>query len=438
MFESLPIKIRRGGMMTERQPKTHADFEGEAPSSLKEFLIDELDYINWDRAIQGKPIEHYDNVAIADLMQKLFEHIEKESLRLYHSNQPWAIKEWIVQNVLRKSVTSKDSLKVAEGLVSPVIEWQKDFFDPIQNFRLKLEMSGKKRDYIREVLCVANWFVADYGRKRRYTENEILQFLRKLSLRYDKHDNQGNIVTEGRITSTFVTKVAELKTFLSSLPEDENTGRKQVIPFDLPSFPDKFNQPVFNNEDVEAIIYTVLMEGKPEVCLRLCLATIYGCRCGEIADMDSGQINLQDMTISVPTEKKGRRVPQPIPPNLKPLFSVPLHKIDKASVRRQLKAVCRKAGVKWPERSGIHSIRRAVVTALYSNMNLKELSIRRFMRWSLGRGMGVMPTYVKIPAETTDREVLECHPFVKVWEELLPFIKYLPQWENLRVSVQLV
>jgi hypothetical protein len=58
------------------------------------------------------------------------------------------------------------------------------------------------------------------------------------------------------------------------------------------------------------------------------------------------------------------------------------------------------------------------------------------MRWAVNMGMGVMPKYVKTPVETTDLEVLEVHPYVKVWIELLPFIEYLPQWSDLMSNVQ--
>ena len=44
--------------------------------------------------------------------------------------------------------------------------------------------------------------------------------------------------------------------------------------------------------------------------------------------------------------------------------------------------------------------------------------------------MGVMPKYVKKPVEITDREVLELHPFVKTWIELLPLIDYAPKWAD--------
>lgn len=418
--------------------KTPEDFKLDTPSSLREFLVGQLEDVNQERLHRGKPAERYDDAGIADLMRRLYAHIEQESLKEYNSNEPWAIKNWVVNNILGKPIVDEESFGVAEGYAEPVTRWQNESTDPIQNFRVKLEASRKKPGYIREVMRPAIWFVADNGRKERYTEREILQFIRKLALRYDKRDDHGKVVKRGQDTSTYVTKMAQFKVFLQSLPEDEVTGRKQTIPFDLPSMPDSFEQPTFSNDEVADIIYTAIMEAKPEIVLRMVLATVYGCRCGEIAEMDSTAINLDTMTVNVPTEKKGARKPQPIPESLKPIFSVRLRKTTKQAVILQLKAICRKAGIVLPKRTGVHAIRRAVVTSLYSNTNLKEISIRRFMRWSMPRSMGSMPTYVKTPADITDNQVLEVHPFLRIWEDLTCFIPYLPQWERESLNVQLL
>jgi hypothetical protein len=134
-------------------------------------------------------------------------------------------------------------------------------------------------------------------------------------------------------------------------------------------------------------------------------------------------------SIDIPTEKKGSRVPQPLPKELLCLFSIPLKPKKTYLIQRDLKRICRKAAVFMPHRGGIHSIRRSVVTALYPNTDLKELSIRRFMRWSLGRGLGVMPRYVKTPTKVTDSEVLAKHPYVSMWRDYVEFLPYLPQYQ---------
>lgn len=118
----------------------------------------------------------------------------------------------------------------------PVEDWQNDpdNFDPIQYFRLKLETSRKRPEYIKSVIVTARWFVRDYGRKRRYSESDILHFLRILADHYTKEDEKGKVIVKGIDTATYVTRLNQLKRFLDSLPEDEVTGRRQTIPFELP------------------------------------------------------------------------------------------------------------------------------------------------------------------------------------------------------------
>jgi hypothetical protein len=87
--------------------------------------------------------------------------------------------------------------------------------------------------------------------------------------------------------------------------------------------------------------------------------------------------------------------------------------------------------VPTPHRTGIYSIRRSVITALYSHTDLKELSIRRFLRWAEGEyGLGIMPRYVKTPVSVTDAEVIGKHPFVVRWRDMLEFLPYLSQYNQ--------
>ena len=201
----------------------------------------------------------------------------------------------------------------------------------------------------------------------------------------------------------------------------------------VPSYPHEFTQPAFTPEEMDKLIYWAVLEAKPDIVLRLAIASIYGARVGELAQLSSEHINANRgrAVISVPTEKKGRRVPQPIPVDLIPLFSIPLEPIKDQTLQAHLKRLCKKAGVATPPRTGIHSIRRSVVTVLYSNTDLKELSIRRFLRWAeAGYGMGVMPRYVKTPLSVTDAEVISKHPYVAMWKQMMAFLPYLPQYDS--------
>ncbi len=419
------------------QGKTRKDYELEMPRSIKDMLVDEFhstNYEDWEKTGRAEKIS---DKIINELMDRVFSRIEHEALKQYKSNEFWAVKAWCYEHILKdataKEVAAADDTLLDE-LMQPMQEWQRGEFDPLLNFRRKLQFSGRKEVYINEVLRVAVMLVSKYGKKKRYTEIELLEFLDYLKKRYWKFDEKGNQTV---LTSSYVTKVQQLKTFLDSLPEDERGGR-QKLPMVLPSFPDKFHQPSFTNEEIEALCLAAVLDEKPESVLRLAIATIYGCRVGELAKLTSDSINLDhdSPTIDIPTEKKGRRAPQPIPTELIPLFSVPLKLRKSYLIQRDLRRICRKAGIKIIQpRTGIHSIRRSVVTTLYSNTDLKEIHIQRFMRWAEGgRGLGVMPRYIKTPTEVTDAEVLSKHPYMAIWRDLVKLLPCLPQYQHLNVQ----
>jgi len=314
-------------------------------------------------------------------------------------------------------------------MVSGLTEWQKTEFDPLLNMKRKLQFSGRKDGYVQSCAIVARWFVTKCGKKLRYTEAEILEFLDWLDKRYQKGDKPG------RQTSSYVTRVNNLKRFLECLPENEQTGRKQAIPFEVPQYPEEFYAPSWTPEEIDKLTYAAVMSEKPDVVLRLAIAIIYGCRLSEVANLSSEHINLDhnQPTIAIPTKKKGERKPQPIPTELLPLFSIPLTPKKNYQILSDLRRVCRRAGVTYPFKGGVHCIRRSVVTVLYDKTDLKELTIRRFLRWKTGIGMGVMPRYVKTPVEVTDAEVLSKHPYMPLWQDMVEFLPYLPQFERVNV-----
>lgn len=395
--------------------KSRKDFELDQspPRSFRELVIEQLDYTQRD----GKtvPVESVD-----ELLNRIYKHIEAEAIKRFKSNQLWAIRAWTYENILRDSTARQAAMtdeSLLDELVSPIADWQKGEFDPLMNFRRALELSERTRGTIKEYMRVAHKLVGKYGKKRTYSQEELLEFLHDEHTRYSQ--------------STYITRVRILKSFLDSLPEDE-TGRQPKLPLKkIPPYPKELNQPYFTPEEVNRLVYWAVLEAKPDMVLRLAIATIYGTRVGELATLSSENINLnhENSTIKIETEKKGMRVPQPIPTELIPLFSVPLKPMKAQTIQSQLKRLCRKSGVATPHRTGIHSIRRSVATVLYSNTDLKELSIRRFLRWAEGGfGMGVMPRYVKTPVSVTDTEVINKHPYVAMWKEMVEFLPYLPQY----------
>lgn len=402
--------------------KTRQDFEPDVtpPRSIEEMVRESLASQTTTTGMT------YPNLDIGELMKRVFSHIEVEALKAYKSNQLWAIRAWTYENILVDATAKAAAVadeNLLDELVKPIDDWRSQNFDPLRNLRYKLELAGRKEGYIKECLRPAIKLVSKYGKKNHYSEAELIEFM---------HSEQ-----EHYCASSYATKVHQLKAFIDSLPEDER-GRKQVLPIaHMPSYPDEYHQPSFSSTEIDRLAYIAFMSEKPETVLRLAIAIIYGCRIGEIAELTSEKIShdIEHPTIHIPTEKKGRRAPQPIPKELLPLFSVPLRPRKSYLILRDLRRICRKAKVPMPARTGIHSIRRSVVTALYQDTDLKEISIRRFMRWSLGgRSLGVMPLYVKTPVEVTDLEVLSKHPYVPMLRDLVNFIPYLPQYVNVHFT----
>ena len=400
--------------------KTRQDFAPDMtpPRSIEELVKESL---SSQTTTAGEP---YPNLDIGELMKRVFSHIETEALKAYKSNQLWAIRAWTYENILIDATAKAAAVadeNLLDELVKPVEDWRNQNFDPLRNLRYKLELAGRKEGYIKECMRPAIKLVCRYGKKAHYSEAELIDFM---------HSEQQHYCA-----SSYATKCHQLKAFIDSLPEDER-GRKQVLPIaHMPSYPDEYHQPSFSSEEIDKIIYAAFMSEKPDVVLRLAVAVLYGCRIGEIAKLISEKIDLDtehdgaNPTIDIPTEKKGKRGPQPIPKELLPLFSVPLEPRKPYKILTDLQRICRHAKVFMPHRCGIHAIRRSVVTALYQDTDLKEISIRRFMRWSLGsRSLGVMPRYVKTPVEVTDLEVLSKHPYVPMLKDMVGFIPYLPQY----------
>ncbi len=400
--------------------KTRADFELDdtPPRSIRDIVLEEISYTEYD----GKTNNPLAVENVNELLNRIYKHIETEAIKRFKSNELWAVKAWVYENILQESIAKEAAMTdetLLDELVSPLADWQRGDFDPIRNFKTTLQLSERTEGYIKECLRVVHKLVGRYGKKRSYTREELVDFLNDEHQRYCQ--------------STYATRVRQLKCFLDTLPEDDRGRRPQLPIKRMPPYPKEFAQPCFTAEEIERLIYRAVHEASPDFVLRLCVASIYGTRVGELASLSSQHINLDhgNCSILIPTEKKGRRVPQPIPTELSPLFSIPLQPMRGQRLQEQLKRLCRKAGVPTPKRTGIHSIRRSVITALYSNTDLKELTIRRFVRWAEGGyGMGVMHRYVKTPVSVTDTEVISKHPYVKMWKKMMMFLPYLEQYRD--------
>jgi integrase len=188
--------------------------------------------------------------------------------------------------------------------------------------------------------------------------------------------------------------------------------------------PDEFNQPMWSDDEVETIAWACVIDKvKPDMVIRIAVATIYGGRIGELCQLTSGDIHLdgENSYIYLKTEKKGMRKKQPIPPSLIPLFRPRIEACSGPSLHNKLKAIVKRAGVPWPRGSGFHSLRRGVVTVI-DPINQSDIAKHKFMGWAVPRHLGMLDRYRQIPTEVSDRIILQQHPRVKMWERILPFL----------------
>jgi len=399
------------------------DWELEAPRDLKSVILDEVAEAKWVLHKRGEEVKPLRDEDIEALLQRIYAHIEKQALSVYNSNEPWALKSWAYDHILRDEVAKQAAIadeSLLEELTAPVRDWQSEQFDPLLNLKRKLEAGEYAPASSSLVMRVAREFVLRYGKKQRYTEPEILDYLDYLRKTY-----RG---------STYPTKVYQLKVFFDSLPPDE-LGRRQEMPLKrYPSYPTEYYQPTFSREELEAMAAVALIDEPAPSILRLLIAQVYGVRLGELATLDSRYINLDHgeptITFLVQKRKSAKRYPviQPIPKELAPFFSVPLKPRDPHQIISDLRRICRKAGLTLPPRAGIHAIRRRVVTDLWETPGIKELSIRNFIRWSTG-SLGVMPRYVQKPTLQTDMQILKQHPY-SWWKDWASYVSWLPQFKS--------
>jgi hypothetical protein len=154
---------------------------------------------------------------------------------------------------------------------------------------------------------------------------------------------------------------------------------------------------------------------------RLVAATVYGRRREELTEFN---VNLdgKDSSILFHTVKGSEESPHPLPQSLVPLFKTPpIKKLSGDSLQRRLQTICRKAEINLPRRAGYHWIRRRVATTVRRSCG-SDIDAYRFMRWVEPRELGMMAWYDETPYLQSDREILDKHPIVKMWEQACPYI----------------
>jgi len=407
----------------------------------------------------GKQAELIASTLNLDLLAPLLgDKLEREALAKFHRNDDWCIKgtlyDWrrqaeerdadflgklrerFKQAIQAELGDRADGFPVDElleslpqlleqAIIEIVESWQASQFDPLQHFRSWLKVQERSQSYIDACLTLAGQFVARNGRKRKYSESEILSFMAELQDRYSNN---------GKVSATYTTQLIRLKSFLRSLGQDLPIRK-------IPAYPDTFHQPTLSKEQVEALIYAAVLNEKPDMTLRLLISTIYACRVGELSKLTNECFDLEadPPVVEIPVEKRSKARRQPIPKELVPFFKTPLAPRTRRQLERDLKRIAREAGLEIKGPWGWHSIRRCVVSLLFAETPLKELEIVDFLRWRRpSRQWGVLPTYVKTPKETGDLKVLRHHPFVPFWTDMVAFLPYLEQWQHIYDEAKII
>jgi hypothetical protein len=408
--------------------KERSDFELEPPTSLKDIVRDELIAGGYDDFRRGKEVEPITDEGVDQLMKRIYEKIEKEALATYHSNEPWALRQWALSHILRDGVT-EETAEIAHGLISPVIEWQAgQEFDPLSKFRSKLIADGKPEHSIRQYVVPVAKFMARKGRKRIYPDEDIIEHLAWLReegyIKKVKNRKTGEVhwqkakYTKASLRREYV-MLQEFFRFLHGNRGYQLPVAKQKVPT-----AQDLNQPTLTSEQLETLIFSSVIDSLPrQWIVRLAVASIYGARVSELTDI-SVSLDGTDSSIFIRTRKGGERRRQPIPTTLLPLFAVPIKPMSEYGLYYAFRTMVDKIGMELPERAGWHSIRRRVVTDIYTKTNAKDLPIAKFFRWQVG-GVAQLPTYVQVPMETSDSEILSQHPYVEVWENIIPLIMKL-------------
>ena len=405
---------------------TPTDYEPdtERPESIKELVIG---------ALTDEDVRQVES--IDQLMDRVYAHIANKALGVYHSEEPWALKQWILNNILKDEVIGEAEAQIAHELISPIIDWQKEQpFDPLAIFKRKLIAEGKSDHSRGMYMNTAAKFVAMKGRKRRYPDEDVIDYVAWLRseegcyIRKRRENETGNIKWEKvrYKPATIYSECERLLHFLQCLH-----GKSYEMPVDMPKMPDSEDlyQPTLSYEDIETLAYACVIDMPPaDWIVRLVVSTIYGGRVSELGDIESKYINLDgaNSTILIRTRKGGVRKAQPIPESLIPIFAVDIEPMKEWKLQYILRSMCKKAGVELPPRAGWHALRRRVVTDVYTKTNAKDMPIIDYFHWSRkDRNLSQLPTYVKTPTEVSDQQILLEHPMVKLWEQIVPLLMML-------------
>lgn len=424
---------------------TREDFTPDTspPRSIRELVEMELSTTTLE--YKGKDYHRPEQPPdIDELMEQVYRKIEQEAIRLFHSNEAWALKSYCFQTILKDSVESDENLiKISDQLMSPVVDFTNKGYDPLRKFKEKLTADGKPKHSIAQYMVIAAKFVGWAGRQRRYSDELITEYI--AHLRTDGYIKKTKNRKTGETTwakadytkATLLKECRMLQTFFRVL-----NGRKDyTLPVSMPKVPgaEDLHQPMLTKEQLEDLIFNTAINYVPARWIQhLCISSLFGCRISELTDYEVNLDGANDSFVNIYTVKGGTPRRHQLPPEVIPLFLVSTEPMSESMLYHAFKRMTENLDL--PERSGWHSIRRTVITCVYDEVNAKDLTIARFFRWKTGMAsIGMLPTYVKTPVAESDAQIMSQHPLREVWSVVVPAIlENHPQYQGLSHSMKIV
>lgn len=176
-------------------------------------------------------------------------------------------------------------------------------------------------------------------------------------------------------------------------------------------------RPMLDREELTACIRAVVASPWPEQVAMTALFTVYGCRSAEAARMRADYVDRRAGTIMLPTAKGGaprvHRIPAAILPVIHPdHFPGARSNTEMWGWWRDLE---RRAGIPRRERQGWRSVRRGV-TRLLLEAGVLDMDLAAWMSW---RSPSMVHRYSLLPVDRLEKTVLEKHPLIPVWAEVL-------------------
>jgi len=271
---------------------------------------------------------------------------------------------------------------------------------------LGLLLKNRSKDTRRAYLFFIKRFLTFAGLKDTYDEFDIRKFCSELE-------------KEGKSRSYINSAFSAIKMLLRAKKQPLMISSRDILPKIKET-----EQPTMASDNVRKLIKAVRKEGSQKERFYLALSTIYGLRQGEMEIASKEDIDINNRTILVHTEKGGRVRKHLIP---EPVFHIIAgFSFDGGSdLNMMFKRICSLAGVKRRPKEVWHSPRRRLITELITR-GVKREEVANFMRWKNTAGItsyrnrndptAMVDKYYHPEDRAVDEEVFQNHPFLGSWQ----------------------